>query len=68
MNDIRPLYTEIDTVPRVHGSGLFRRGDTQVLSSVTLGAVGDVLLLDTMEETGVEQRYFHHYNFPPFST
>lgn len=67
MTDIRPLFTQVDTVPRVHGSGLFRRGDTQVLSTVTLGAVGDYLLLDDMEHTQVEQRYFHHYNFPPFS-
>lgn len=67
MTDIRPLFTQVDTVPRVHGSGLFWRGDTQVLSTVTLGAVGDYLLLDDMEHTQVEQRYFHHYNFPPFS-
>ena len=68
MTDIRPLFTQVDTLPRVHGSGLFRRGDTQVLSTVTLGAPGDVLLLDSMEENRIEQRYFHHYNFPPFST
>ncbi len=68
MTDIRPLFTQVDKIPRVHGSGLFRRGDTQVLSTVTLGAVWDVLLLDSMEDTDVEQRYFHHYNFPPFST
>ena len=68
MTDIRPLFTQVDTAPRVHGSGLFRRGDTQVLSTVTLGSVGDYLLLDDMEHTDVEQRYFHHYNFPPFST
>lgn len=68
MTDIRPLFTQVDTVPRVHGSGLFRRGDTQVLSTVTLGSVGDALLLDSMEDTDAEQRYFHHYNFPPFST
>lgn len=68
MRDIRPLFTQVDTAPRVHGSGLFRRGDTQVLSTVTLGAVGDSLLLDDMEHTDAEQRYFHHYNFPPFST
>lgn len=68
MTDIRPLFTQVDTVPRVHGSGLFRRGDTQVLSTVTLWSPGDVLLLDSMEENRIEQRYFHHYNFPPFST
>lgn len=68
MTDIRPLFTQIDTVPRVHGAGLFRRGDTQVLSTVTLGSPGDALLLDSMEEDRISQRYFHHYNFPPFST
>lgn len=68
MTDIRPLFTQIDTVPRVHGSGLFWRWDTQVLSTVTLWSVGDALLIDDMENTDIEQRYFHHYNFPPFST
>jgi len=68
MTDIRPLFTQVDTVSRNHWSGLFWRGDTQVLSTVTLGSVGDTLLLDSMEEDRIEQRYFHHYNFPPFST
>ena len=68
MTDIRPLFTQVDTVPRVHGAGLFRRWDTQVLSTVTLGSPWDALLLDSMEEDRIEQRYFHHYNFPPFST
>lgn len=68
MTDIRPLFTQVDTVPRVHGSGLFRRWDTQVLSTVTLGSPWDALLIDDMEHTDKEQRYFHHYNFPPFST
>ena len=66
--DIRPLYCEIDNLPRVHGSGLFWRGDTQVLSTVTLGGPTDYLVLDDMEHNDVQQRYFHHYNFPPFST
>lgn len=65
--DIRPLYTSIDEAPRAHGSGLFWRGDTQVLSSVTLWSVGDALLLDDMENDHIDTRYFHHYNFPPFS-
>ncbi|MDO4714165.1 MAG: hypothetical protein Q4B28_06055 [bacterium] len=66
--DIRPLYCETDNLPRVHGSGLFWRGDTQVLSTVTLGGPTDYLVLDDMENDDVQQRYFHHYNFPPFST
>ena len=66
--DIRPLYCEVDNLPRVHGSGLFWRGDTQVLSTVTLGGPTDYLVLDDMEHDDVQQKYFHHYNFPPFST
>lgn len=68
IKDIRPLFCETDNLPRVHGSGLFRRGDTQVLSTVTLGGPTDYLVLDDMENNDVQQRYFHHYNFPPFST
>jgi len=65
--DIRPIYCEVDALPRVHGSGLFRRGDTQVLTTITLGGPKEYLILDDMENDGVHQRYFHHYNFPPFS-
>lgn len=65
---IRPLYCEVGLLPRVHGSGLFWRGDTQVLSTVTLGSPGDVEMLDTMEEDDVEKRYIHHYNMLPYST
>ena len=67
MDEIRPLYCEVDVVPRVHGSALFWRGGTQVLSTTTLGAPGDYLINDNMEENRVKKRYFHHYNFPPFS-
>ncbi|MFZ5827200.1 MAG: polyribonucleotide nucleotidyltransferase [Bacillota bacterium] len=64
--EIRPVSCDIDLLPRPHGSGLFQRGQTQVLSIVTLGTMGDVQRLDdlTLEE---EKRYLHHYNFPPFS-
>lgn len=64
--EIRPLSSEIDILPRTHGSGLFKRGQTQVLSVCTLGALGDVQILDglDLEET---KRFMHHYNFPPFS-
>lgn len=68
MLTIRPLYCEAGLLPRVHGSGLFRRGDTQVLSTVTLGSPGDVEMLDTMEEDDFEKRYIHHYNMLPYST
>lgn len=66
--DIRPIYCEVDTLPRVHGSAIFRRGDTQILSTVTLGAPGDTETQESMEEDDVKKRYMHHYNFPPFST
>ncbi|MXQ54914.1 polyribonucleotide nucleotidyltransferase [Shimazuella alba] len=64
--EIRPLSSEINLLPRTHGSGLFRRGQTQVLSICTLGALGDVQILDglDLEES---KRFMHHYNFPPFS-
>ncbi len=64
---IRPLAAEIDIVPRVHGSGLFKRGQTQVLSICTLGTPRDSQPLDGLypEDT---KRYMHHYNFPPYST
>jgi polyribonucleotide nucleotidyltransferase len=66
LNEIRPLSAEVAVLPRTHGSGLFQRGETQVLSVVTLGAPSDEQTLDTMEESG-KKRYMHHYNFPPFS-
>jgi len=64
LTDVRELYSEIGLLPRTHGTGLFQRGDTQVLSVVTLGAPGDVQTLDTMEEEGTK-RYMHHYNDTP---
>ena len=66
IDEIRPLSAQVGLLPRTHGSGLFNRGETQVLSVVTLGAPGDELVLDTMEESG-KRRYMHHYNFPGFS-
>ncbi|MBI5222180.1 MAG: polyribonucleotide nucleotidyltransferase [Candidatus Magasanikbacteria bacterium] len=66
LTEVRKLSTEIDLLPRVHGSALFMRGDTQVLSVVTLGAPGDVQTLDSMEEDGTK-RYMHHYNDAPFA-
>ncbi len=66
LTDIRELQTSIDLLPRTHGSAMFMRGDTQVLSVVTLGSPGDVQTLDTMEEDGTK-RYMHHYNDAPFA-
>ncbi|MCB9798477.1 polyribonucleotide nucleotidyltransferase [Candidatus Nomurabacteria bacterium] len=66
IDEVRELNIEVDLLPRVHGSGMFMRGETQVLSVVTLGAPGDVQTLDTMEEDGTK-RYMHHYNDAPYS-
>ena len=66
MDDIRPLASEVAVLPRVHGSGMFTRGQTQVLTVATLGSIGDKQLLDGIDgET--EKRYIHHYNFPSYS-
>ena len=66
MNETRKLVAEIDLLPHNHGSSLFMRGETHVLSTVTLGAPGDYQMLETMEDEG-KKYYFHHYNFPPYS-
>jgi polyribonucleotide nucleotidyltransferase len=66
MDEIRPLSSEVSILPRVHGSGLFSRGQTQVLTVVTLGAISDVQVLDGLDEEE-SKRYMHHYNFPPYS-
>mgnify|MGYP001646416917 CR=1 FL=1 len=66
ITEIRPLAAEIDILPRVHGSGMFTRGQTQVLTLCTLGTLGDAQELDTIFEEK-EKRYIHHYNFPSFS-
>ena len=64
--DVRPIECAVDLLPRTHGSAVFQRGQTQVMSITTLGTLGDVQALDdlSLEE---EKRYMHHYNFPPFS-
>lgn len=66
MNEIRPLAAEVGVLPRVHGSGLFTRGQTQVLSVATLGTISNAQKLDTIFEEE-SKRYMHHYNFPSFS-
>jgi len=64
--EVRPLRSSVGTLPRTHGSGLFERGVTQVLSVTTLGGPGDIQIVDDMFEEDTK-RYVHHYNFPPYS-
>lgn len=64
---IRPLSAEVGLIPRVHGSGLFQRGLTQVLTIATLGTPRDSQIIDGLADTD-KKRYLHHYNFPPYST
>ena len=66
LDEIRPLSAEVDVLPRVHGSALFSRGQTQVMSIVTLGTIGDEQELDGLDEE-TSKRYIHLYNFPPYS-
>ena len=66
IDEIRPLNAEVDLLSRVHGSGLFTRGQTQVLSVATLGPMNDAQQLDGLDEQ-TEKRYIHHYNFPSYS-
>lgn len=65
--EIRPIWCEVDYSPRAHGSGLFTRGETQVLTLATLGTPREAQELDTLSPIELK-RYMHHYNFPPFST
>lgn len=67
VDQLRDIYAEVAILPRTHGSGLFYRGETHILSVVTLGAPGDVQLVEGME-IRTKKRFMHHYNFPPFST
>ncbi|NCC07628.1 MAG: polyribonucleotide nucleotidyltransferase [Clostridia bacterium] len=66
MNEMRPLNAEVGLLPRVHGSGMFTRGQTQVLTAVTLGSLRDAQIVDDIS-TDTEKRYMHQYNFPPYS-
>ena len=66
LDEIRKLDVQAGLLPRTHGSALFNRGETQVLSVVTLGAPGDEQFLEGLEESG-KKRFMHHYNFPPYS-
>lgn len=66
LNEIRPLSADVEILPRNHGSALFNRGETQVMSIVTLGAPGDEQTLEGLEGES-KKRFMHHYNFPPYS-
>ena len=67
MDEIRPLGAEVGLLPRVHGSGLFTRGQTQVMTAATLGTLGEAQMLDGIDSE-TSKRYMHHYNMPGFST
>jgi polyribonucleotide nucleotidyltransferase len=70
LNVTRPVSCEVGVLPRTHGSALFNRGETQILTTVTLGSAGDAQILDGMEDFSVDgtvKRYIHHYNFPGYS-
>ena len=65
--EIRPIWCEVGISPRAHGSGLFTRGETQVVTLATLGTPKEAQELDTLSPTD-SKRYIHHYNFPPYAT
>lgn len=67
MTQIRKLEAEVDILPRTHGSAMFTRGQTQVLTVTTLGALAEIQRLDGIDETETSKRYMHHYNFPSYS-
>ncbi len=66
VDEIRPLDAQIDLLPRTHGSAMFTRGQTQVISTTTLGPLSDAQIIDSINAEGTK-RFMHHYNFPPFS-
>ena len=66
LDQLRPLDSQVDLLPRVHGSAMFTRGETQVLSVTTLGPLGENQIIDDVTEVE-EKRFMHHYNFPPYS-
>ncbi len=67
IDQIRPLAAEVDLVPRVHGSAMFTRGQTQICDVVTLAPLSEVQRIDGLDENEVSKRYMHHYNFPSYS-
>ncbi|MBQ0106247.1 MAG: polyribonucleotide nucleotidyltransferase [Armatimonadetes bacterium] len=66
LDEIRPLSCEVGVIPRVHGNGLFKRGQTQVMTTLTLGSIDEGQKIDNLEED-FEKNYIHYYNFPPYS-
>ena len=67
LDEIRPIWCEVGILPRVHGSAVFTRGETQVMTTCTLGSLRDTQILDGLDDEE-EKRYMHHYNFPAYST
>ncbi len=67
IDQIRPLAAEIDIIPRVHGSGMFTRGQTQICNVCTLAPLAEAQRIDGLDENEVSKRYMHHYNFPSYS-
>ncbi|HOV69468.1 MAG TPA: polyribonucleotide nucleotidyltransferase, partial [Clostridia bacterium] len=67
VSEVRPIWCEVGILPRTHGSAVFTRGQTQVLTVTTLGAIGDVQILDGIDDEETK-RYMHHYNMPPYAT
>ncbi len=67
ITEIRPLAAEVDTIPRVHGSAMFTRGQTQICTVTTLAPLSEVQRIDGLDENEVNKRYMHHYNFPSYS-
>ena len=68
LNEIRPLFSETGFLPRAHGTGLFKRGQTQVLSVATLAPLSEAQDLDSIDIDRTTKRYMHQYNFPGYST
>lgn len=68
LNEIRPIWCEVGILPRVHGTGVFTRGQTQVLTTCTLGPVSDAQKMEILDEDEEVKRYIHHYNMPPYAT
>ncbi len=66
-NEIRPIWTEVGILPRVHGTGVFTRGQTQVLTALTLGTISEAQILDGLDDED-SKRYMHQYNMPPYAT
>ena len=68
LTEIRPIWCEHGILPRVHGTGVFTRGQTQVLTTCTLGSIGDAQTIEVLDEEEEQKRYLHHYNMPPYAT